>query len=192
VNPVLKERDHSQLKWSRPASRIVWDKSPLMTPFLRVAPQTDGNYLEAGLFFPEEQGNPAPPDLWAQFENRSDLVYYNWELTGHRVRQWRLICQVIRLLAPDLDRVKPAPEAAPPVMAVEDWLGGLESELGNTVTEVTRTAPDELTVTRSAPFVFTGLELVWLSHWLADVPAGPVNMNLIPKSTISGPGIPRH
>jgi hypothetical protein len=49
-----------------------------------------------------------------------------------------------------------------------------------------------LTVTRSAPFVFTGLELVWLSHWLADVPPGPVNMNLMPKAKISGPGMPAH
>ena len=73
---------------------------------------------------------------------------------------------------------------------MENWLAGLEYALGNTVTEVTRTAPDELTVVRSAPFVFTGLELVWLSHWLADVPAGPVNMNLMPKAKMSGPGMP--
>jgi hypothetical protein len=75
---------------------------------------------------------------------------------------------------------------------VENWLAGLELALGNTVTEVTRTAPDELTVVRSAPLVFTGLELVWLSHWLADVPAGPVNMNLLPMAKMSGSGVPLH
>jgi hypothetical protein len=83
-------------------------------------------------------------------------------------------------------------KSPPPLVAVENWLAGLEIALGNTVTEVTRTAPDELTVVRSSPFVFTGLELVWLSHWLADVPAGPVNLNLMPKAKISGPGIPSH
>lgn len=195
VNPILERQDHSRLKWLGAASEIVWNKSPLMGPFLRVAPGKEGDYLLAGLFLAEEKNPPVPDDLWAQFENRSDVVYYNWELTGIRVHQWRLFCQVMPLLPPvsghDSSPVA-GQKSAPPLVAVENWLAALEFALGNTVTEVTRTAPDELTVVRSAPFVFTGLELVWLSHWLADVPAGPVNMNLMPKAKISGPGIPSH
>jgi hypothetical protein len=195
VNPILERRDHSRLNWVRAASEISWNESPLMGPFLQVAPGKDGEYLLAGLF-PVEETNPlAPNDLWTQFENRSDIVYYNWERTGMRVHQWRLLCQVMSLLPPVSGRgssVAADPKSSPPLAAVENWLGGVEFALRstNTVTEVTRTAPDELTVTRSAPFVFTGLELVWLSHWLADVPAGPVNMNLLPRAKISGPGIP--
>jgi hypothetical protein len=191
VNPILEQRDNSLLRWVGGAPEIVWIKSPLMGPFLRVAPGTDGDYLLAGLFPAVESSSPAPAELWAQFENRSDTVYYNWELTGARVRQWRLFSQVMSL-APAVsgrgDSHVATPKAPPPLVAVENWLSGLESPLGNTVTEATRTAPDELTIVRSAPLVFTGLEFVWLSYWLADVPGGPVNMNLMPKARVAGPG----
>jgi hypothetical protein len=138
-------------------------------------------------------GNPAAPaELWSQFENRSDIVYYNWELTSLRVHQWRLFSEIEPMLAPVSGGSAPPPtdkKTPPPYFAVEDWLAGMEFALGNTVTEVTLTAPDELTVTRSAPLVFTGLELVWLSYWLADLPGAPVNMDLMPKAKVSGPGI---
>ncbi len=195
VNPILERRDRSRLNWARAASEIVWIKSSLMQPFIRVAPSKEGDYLLAGLFFVDNRDSLAPDDLWTQFENRSDIVYYNWELTGIRVHQWRLFCQVMPLLAPVSDPKNPkaaGKKSPPPFVAVENWLAGLEMALGNTVTEVTRTAPDELTVVRSAPFVFTGLELVWLSYWLADVPGAPVNINLMPKASISGPGAPSH
>ncbi|HUD49066.1 MAG TPA: hypothetical protein VMR33_19710 [Candidatus Baltobacteraceae bacterium] len=195
VNPILEGRDHSRLNWVRTASEITWKKSPIMGPFLRVAPGNHGDYLLAGLFLAEETNPSAPDNLWAQFENRSDIVYYNWELTGARVHQWRLLSEIMRLLPPVSGRGKPPAadkKSVPPLIAVENWLSGLEVVLGNTVTEVTRTGPDELTVVRSAPFVFTGLELVWLSHWLADVSSGPVNMTLLPVAKMSGPGVPTH
>jgi hypothetical protein len=192
VNPILAQWDHSQLSWVGASSEITWIKSAVMGPFLRVAPSKEGDYLLAGLFMGEENFPVAPDTLWTQFENRSDIVYYNWELTGVRVRQWRLFCELTPLLAPVSGHgssTATGKKSMPPLFVVENWLTELESALGNTVTEVTRTAPDELTVTRSAPLVFTGLELVWLSHWLADVPAGPLNLNLLPKAILSGPGI---
>ena len=175
VNPILAQWDHSQLSWVGASSEITWIKSAVMGPFLRVAPSKEGDYLLAGLFMGEENFPVAPDTLWTQFENRSDIVYYNWELTGVRVRQWRLFCELTPLLAPVSGHgssTATGKKSMPPLFVVENWLTELESALGNTVTEVTRTAPDELTVTRSAPLVFTGLELVWLSYWLADVPAG--------------------
>jgi hypothetical protein len=195
LNPILVARDQSRLTWMPANSQIQWLKSSLMAPFLRVAPGTDGGYLQAGLFLPRDGNPPVPADLWAQFESRSDIVYYNWELTGLRVHQWRLLCEIMSVLAPVSGRGSP-PEAGkkspPPFVAVENWLAGTELSLGNTVTAVMRTAPDELTVTRSAPMVFTGLELVWLSYWLADVPGAPLNMDLMPKAKVSGPGMPSH
>ena len=64
-----------------------------MEPFVRVAPTSGGDYLLAGLFSVEMENDLAPAELWSQFENRNDLVYYNWELTGIRVHQWRLFCR---------------------------------------------------------------------------------------------------
>ena len=193
LNPILAAHDHSKLKWMPATGQIEWVKSSLMLPFIRVAHDKEEDYLLAGLF-PTHDGNPAAPtELWSQFENRSDIVYYNWEFTSLRVHQWRLFSEIMPALAPVSGHSAPPPtdkKVAPPFVAVEDWLAGMEFALGNTVTEVTRTAPDELTVTRSAPLVFTGLELVWLSYWLADLPGAPINMDLMPKAKVSGPGMP--
>jgi hypothetical protein len=193
ANPILKQQDKSRLNWTPAIPEIEWIKPPLMRPFVRVAPTKEGDYLLAGLFLVEGKKPPAPDDLWTQFENRADIVYYNWELTGIRLHQCRLFCQLFSLLPPVSGRGGPAvatKNSPPPFVPVENWLAGLEMALGNTVTEVTRTAPDELTITRSAPLVFTGLELVWLSYWLADAPAAPLNLNLMPRAKISGPGFP--
>jgi hypothetical protein len=186
LNPFLQGWDHTRLKWSPRNSEINWNKSQLMGPFLRSVSEKEGNYLLAGLFYLYNNQPPAPANLWQQFEGHSDIVYYNWELTGPRVHQWRLYSEIDPQMLP----VSGRPDAG--LNVVESWLAGLELALGNTVTEVTRTSPQTLTLTRSAPFVFTGLELAWLSHWLSGEPAGPVNMNLLPKAKVTGPGIPSH
>jgi hypothetical protein len=62
--------------------------------------------------------------------------------------------------------------------------------LSNTVTEIKRTSSNELSLTRSTPFVLNSFELLWLSHWLTDTPAGPVNVNQLPMAKMSGPGMP--
>jgi hypothetical protein len=62
--------------------------------------------------------------------------------------------------------------------------------LANTVTEVTRTSPNELTIVRNSSFVLSSLELVLLSHWLADAPAGPLDWSLLPQAKMSMSGMP--
>ncbi|HEY3913263.1 MAG TPA: hypothetical protein VGN61_02155 [Verrucomicrobiae bacterium] len=183
VNPILQSLDRSQVEWVPGASEVTWKKSPIMGPFLKSVSEKEGDYLLAGLFPQGKNQSPAPAALWNQFEGHGSLVYYNWELTGVRIHEWRLYSE----LMPEMLSVTGRP--GPRFAEVENWLDGLEPALGNTVTEVTRTSPDTLTITRSAPFVFTGMELVWLSHWLTGEPAGPLNMKLLPKAKITGPGI---
>jgi hypothetical protein len=48
-----------------------------------------------------------------------------------------------------------------------------------------------LKVVRNSQFLFTGLELVLLSHWLADAPVGPIDYTLLPQAKMSGPGLPK-
>jgi hypothetical protein len=77
-----------------------------------------------------------------------------------------------------------------PQAVTEAWLAGLTPALGNTVTEVTRTSPTELTISRNSQFLLTGMELVLLSHWLADAPVGPIDYSLLPRAKMTGPGVP--
>jgi hypothetical protein len=56
-----------------------------------------------------------------------------------------------------------------------EWLRGLEPLAGNTVTEITRVAPNELSVTRKAAIGLTALELVLLADWICDANSGPIH-----------------
>jgi hypothetical protein len=59
-----------------------------------------------------------------------------------------------------------------------------------TITEITRTAPTELTVARKSPFAFSSVELVLLSHWLSDTGSPGINPYLLPApAKMTGPGI---
>jgi hypothetical protein len=121
------------------------------------------------------------------------LVYYDWEFTGPRLQQWRLLCELLPVLPPVADASASAAAAGgrkAPLVIVDGWLAGLTPFLDNTVTEITRTSPGELSVARTTPFVLTSYELLWLSHWLTETPSGPVNYNLLPRAKMSGPGLP--
>jgi len=209
LNPKLQRLDGTELTWSPKTPQLTWSKVQLTAPFLRPAPEADGLFLVGGLFPLTPGGNPAPKDLWAQFQDRTDLVYYDWELTGLRVRHLLTVTQVLPILqmlgvgprAPlvaGASAAKPGANtlAAPGVQyslnVQEQWLIGLGPLLGNTVTEVTKTGPNELTVIRHSPFVFSSLELILLSHWLSDTPAGPLDWSLLPQAKMSMSGLPPH
>jgi hypothetical protein len=204
LNPTLQTRDRSQLAWRAKETQLVWSHLQLTAPTLQGARARNGDFLVANLFpMPPKEAVP-PGQLWSQFEGRDNLVYYGWELTGLRLMQWRLLTEILPIYPPptpaQVAREQQAAQAAKspqtagkllsPLFLTDAWLGELTPFLGNTVTEVTRTSPRELTVVRNSPFLFSGLELVLLSHWLADAPMGPIDYNLLPRAKMTGPGLP--
>ncbi len=190
LNSLLTQPHDPPVGWAPKTSEIFWPKSSVLVPSISSVHQKEGDYLLAKLFPLSESKRPAPASLWKQFDHADDLVYYDWEFTGPRLQQWRLLCEFLPVL-PDAPLVLPAKaKQAPPVVVVDAWLGGLTPFLGNTATEIKRSAPNQLSVTRTTPFVFSSFELLWLSHWLTDTPAGPVNTNLLPIAKITGPGFP--
>jgi hypothetical protein len=205
LNPILTPRNHSQLFWMPKDDHLAWTHLQLTAPTLEAARDNNTDFLLAKMFTLESKFVPAPDPLFSQFERRDDVVYFDWELTGLRVRQWRLLTEILPVFPQPTPqdvarRQKAAREAKPsplgnqpmtPLAVTEEWLNELGSPiLDNTVTEVTRTSPTELTVVRNSEFLFTGLELVLLSHWLADAPVGPIDYTLLPRAKISGPGLP--
>jgi hypothetical protein len=90
--------------------------------------------------------------------SRPDLVYYDWEITQDRLHQ-------MRTLGTHLSMAKhwPEPSLASPTRA---WLTKLEPLLGNSITEVTLRAPNELKLLRKSHLGLTGFELVCLTRWL--------------------------
>jgi hypothetical protein len=208
LNPFLEARDHSQLSWVPKEDRLGWLHLQLTSPTLAAAAATNGNFLLAKLFPLESSKRaPVPEPFWNQFQQPGDLVYYDLEVTGTRLKQWRMLTELLPVFPPptpedDARHQKAAKNAKPssaanppqtPMFITEAWLAELSTPvLNNTFTQVTRTSPTQLAIVRSSQFLFTGFELVLLSHWLADAPVGPIDYSLLPQAKMTGPGMPIH
>jgi len=201
-NPVLKQIGGGELAWQPQRQTLLWrNVAPMMFPTLQVAPETNGQFLLISFFPLLQKNKPMPDDLLKQFLGRTNLVYYDWEGTGQRIMQWQLYSGMLPILARTAlplpvaaatNNPSAPPRARPPLVVEENWITGLTPMLmdRDTITEITRTAPAELTVVRKSPFALTSLELVMLSHWLSGTGSPGINPFLLPPpARMTGPGI---
>ena len=207
----LKVLNDSTLHWDAKQNQIIWN-SPWMrmiAPLLGPARSDSQPYL-LGQLFPIGGKRISPPsELFAQFQHRDDIVYYDWEVTGRRLEQWRLLSELL----PIVHKITPAEAAQehkamtsstgapkssrylPSFVVADNWLNALAPHLtGDTTTEITKTGPAELTIKRRSPFVFTGIELELLTHWMSHAPSvGHIDPQLLPPpAKVTGPGMPSH
>jgi hypothetical protein len=162
LNPELKRINNGEIIWLPDRRRLVLSKLGLVVPALEAAPAKNGEYLLFSLFPLSFDAIAAPQELWKQIQGRSDLVYYDWEATGPRLQQWRLLSQM--LFYPPEARNAETLEAT---VLKENWLNSIGFPKANTVTEVTRVAPNELSLVRNAPLGFTGIEWILFSDWIS-------------------------
>jgi hypothetical protein len=151
--------------WISNRAEWIWSGLPMVIPHVR--PQRSGNqeYLVAGLFPPPPTGsNTAPAELFAQVFGRTNLVYYDWELTGQRLQQSRHTFQLLDIISGH--RIQSTN------FATQRWIGDLAPRLGNSVTEATLSGPKELSVVRKSDVGFTGYEIALLGRWI-DSPHFP-------------------
>lgn len=151
-------------------TEIDWRGLPFVAPFVQAEHDAAGQFLFAGAFPNSPASEPLPPELFAEL-NRSNIVYYDWEITAERLPQVLNLSQLAFLLTnhPQLDENS----------AAAKWLKHIGPMLGNTVTEITQTAPNELTLTRKAPGGLTAIEFVALAHWL-EATNFPFDLHLPP------------
>ena len=160
-NRDLQRFNGSQLGWVPNRSRLIFSNLGIVVPSIEAGLAKEGQFLLMSVF-PLGSGNqPAPEELWKQIAGRPDLVYYDWESTGPRLQQWRLLNPL--LLHPSREGSDETVEA---MVAKENWLNGIGSPKGNAVTIMTRTSPNELSLVRTAPLGLTGIEWIWLSDWI--------------------------
>jgi hypothetical protein len=124
---------------------------------------------------------PLPPELIGEITKKSNLIAYGWELTGERLKQWRSFFQLWQLLF--------HPGIANAGTPAHKWIDALSTKLGNAGTEVTLTAPDEVTVVRNSATGFTAVELSCLAYWL-DSPGFPLSAYKDPPQWHSDAGTP--
>jgi hypothetical protein len=144
---------------------LVWAGGmPGVTPTLEPIISGGQEFMYFRLFPLTVRRVPPPSELFAQLEGRTNLLYYDWELSSNRVVQARQLYQLASMfdLHPPITREAPS----------QKWLDAVAPKLGNAVTEVTMVSPQELSFVRKSQLGLTGFELATISAWL-ESPAFP-------------------
>jgi hypothetical protein len=136
---------------------ISWRGLPFITPFVQALHEPAGDFLVGGFFPNPPKGPPLPPELLAPL-NQPNLVYYHWEATAGRLKELPQLSQLLLVLTRH--------EQVNTASAAGKWLDRIEPALGNAVTEVTQTAPNELAFKRTAGGGLTAIELLAFVDWL--------------------------
>jgi hypothetical protein len=142
----------------------------LFVPALEAVKEDDGQFLFLSSFPRTHKSQPVPDSLLAQVEGRTNLVYYDWELTGYRLQEWQILRKLISNRAEGQSS-----DAADANFDESQWLAAVARLAGNTVTEIMLAAPKELSVVRKAPLGFTAVELVVMADWFCDANSGPIH-----------------
>ncbi|MBL9139843.1 MAG: hypothetical protein JNK85_28490 [Verrucomicrobiales bacterium] len=160
---------------------------PWVAPFLSTAPLTNKDVLVGGLFFPLK-GQLAPNELMDQVRGRTNLVFYDWEVTGRSVqltnrtpssglvKGTNYIGRLPQIR--DLVQLALGTKYTPAQLALTrsgeiaipgwNWIMSAMPYLGETITEVTRTSPSRLSLTRQSQVGFNALEIIQILRWLEN------------------------
>jgi hypothetical protein len=162
----------SEFIWISNRAEVALRRMPFLAPTLRPVRENGVDYVFGSCFPIVPKAAPAPPDLFAQLAARRDLLYYDWELTAERLPQSVRAWQIIDIMA----KRQVPPEKAP----TTQWIVAAGKLLGNAITEIARTGPQELSLTRSAHLGLTGFELATLMRWI-ESPGFPVTFDPPPS-----------
>ena len=141
--------------------RFLWPGFPFIVPYIKPTKTSAGDFLVAGIFpLENNKKTPAPPELFEQVESRTNLVYYDWEITAIRTAQWQNTFQVFSMLTSEMRYNTKTPG--------QQWLTEVSPHLGNSVTEISVSSLRELTLVRSSHIGLTSVELVNLMEWVDE------------------------
>jgi hypothetical protein len=166
-NPWLAARGYVSFGRSPDANGVLWGNLPAIQPFLRFADTPAGSMIFGGFLPNTDPGTNTQDNLYPRpsFSSLTDrimaqtnLVYYDWELTGSRIEPCLYLGQVSRV-------VSRHPQLPLDTLSV-NWLKTIEPRLGPCTTTITCTGPNQLVFYRRSTAGFTGAELQLLADWL--------------------------
>jgi hypothetical protein len=138
-------------------SGVSWRGMPWFSPTVRQEESDGKSYAFIGFSPVRTTNKPAPEALWAAISGPTNLVYYDWQLTGACVDGLSQVFQMSRLVF-GMARLTQS--------AGLECLHAMEPKLGNAATEVRLTGPADLTLQRSSTVGFTALELEFIADWV--------------------------
>jgi hypothetical protein len=159
INPRLATNGYIGFERASDSNGVVWGNLPDIKPFIKSATVGSNGWLFAGLLPDDRTDAPPPPEGMIQdVLQRTNLLYYDWEVTGPRLPPVLQLGQFARQIArqPQL----------PLDSAAVSWLGILVPRLGTSATVITRTAPDQAVFSRRSTLGLTATELLLLAGWL--------------------------
>jgi hypothetical protein len=172
ANPWLAASGYISFDHAADANGVMWGNLPDIKPFIKSAGSDAGGWLFAGLL-PDTNNAAAPPPagLINDVLRRTNLVYYDWEVTGPRLQPVLQLGQTVRQIA----RRPPMPMDSAGI----NWLALLVPRLGTSATIISRTGPAGLTFFRRSTLGFNAVELHLLADWL-ESPSFPAGMHSSP------------
>lgn len=136
---------------------LEWKGLPYMAPFLRSITVSNQAFVFGG-GMPSAGADPSSVISPPAVLSLTNLVYLDWEMTGSRTEQWLYMGQFARFAS---HRAQ-----LPFDSLVVLWLKAIPHKLGDSVTDITLTGPNQLSFTRQSSIGFTGFELNLLADWL--------------------------
>ena len=158
-NPWLATNGYISFDRAADGNGVTWGNLPDIKPFIKFAGNDSSGWLYAGLFPDTNSVAPPPPaGLIQDILRRTNLVYYDWEVTGPRLQPTLQVAQTARLILRQ------------PQLSLDSasltWLGSIIPRLGTSATIINRTGPAELTLYRRSTLGLTAFELHLLTGWL--------------------------
>ena len=158
ANPWLQAERIGQLQKSTNCDGVVWSGAPFVSPQLRSTSDAQGQFVIASLIPLTRTNLPPPPELLGEISSRTNLLYYDWEITGQGLDHWLYLAQLWRFLTHHAQ--------LPTDSASFAWFKAIAPKLRNCVTVLSTNAPNQLDFTRKSSLGFDSIELHLLTDWL--------------------------
>jgi hypothetical protein len=167
ANPWLASHGMGSFSQLSGSDGAIWVGLPLISPYIKSVPAgTNDMVIGATLSNPGTQTNPPSAlyyhpnsaELLRDLETETNLVYFDWELTGPRIESSLDIGQALRLGL--------GYRQLPLDSASLGWLYAIRYRLGNSTTRIARTSPNQLIFDRKSSIGLTAAELNLLADWL--------------------------
>jgi hypothetical protein len=167
ANPWLTNNSGlGELRRTTNVNKMKWTKIPYLEPFFESVSLEQGEFISAGFGPTASTNHPMPFELLSQVMWSTNLVAYDWELSGPRLDDLLYLTQIMRAAVhrPQL----------PTTGYFIPWFAAIATNLGNSGMTLTLTASNQLSFVRTSTIGFSALELHFLADWLESpqFPAG--------------------